>query len=87
MKYNSGLTFRRYVKQLCLFVISSSVVLGLILGITFLLIGETTMSVDGDLDFGALDGFWLILGLPVITLLVLVILSPLSFLIHRLLSK
>ncbi len=61
--------------------------LGLALGVTFLLIGETSMNVDGDLDIGAFDGFWLILGLPVITLLVFVILSPLSFLIHRLLSR
>jgi hypothetical protein len=61
--------------------------LGLVLGITFLLIGETTMNVDGDLDFGAFDGFWLILVVPLVSMLVFVLLSPLSFFVHKLLSK
>jgi hypothetical protein len=70
-----------------MFVLSSSLVLGLILGITFLVIGETTMNVDGDISIGALDGFWLIIGLPMLSLLVFLLLSPLSFLVHKLLSK
>lgn len=79
--------FWNYTKQLCMFVLSSSLVLGLILGITFLVIGETTMNVDGDITIGALDGFWLIIALPVLSLLVFLLLSPLSFLVHKLLSK
>jgi hypothetical protein len=70
-----------------MFVLSSSLVLGLILGISFLVIGETTMNVDGDISIGAFDGFWLIIALPVLSLLVFVLLSPLSFLVHKLLSK
>jgi len=72
---------------MCIFILSSSLVLGLVLGITLLLIGEVWMNVDGDLEFGALDGFWLIFALPVLSILVFVLLSPLSFLIHKLLSK
>jgi len=79
--------FGSYIKQLCKFVLSSSLVLGLVLGITFLLVGETTMNLDGDLDFGAFDGFWLILAVPLVSIVVFVLLSPLSFLIHKLLSK
>lgn len=45
------------------------------------------MNLDGDLEFGAFDGFWLILALPLVSLLVFVLLSPLSFLVHKLLSK
>ncbi len=81
------MSFWNYTKQLCMFVLSSSLVLGLILGISFLVIGETTMNVDGDISIGAFDGFWLIIALPVLSLLVFVLLSPLSFLVHKLLSK
>ena len=45
------------------------------------------MEVDLEFDFGRFDGIWFILGLPVLSMLVLVILSPLSFLIHRQLSR
>ena len=87
MEHNNALTFGHYIKQLCKIVFSSSLALGLILGIIFLLIGETTMNVDGDLDFGTFDGFWLILAVPLVSILVFVLLSPLSFFIHKLLSK
>ena len=81
------MSFGSHTKQLCMYVLSSSLVLGLILGISFLVIGETTMNIDGDISFGAFDGFWLIIALPLLSLLVFVLLSPLSFLIHKLLSK
>ena len=44
------------------------------------------MNVNLDLDFGLFDGFWLILGLPVLSIVVFAVLSPLSFFVHRLLS-
>ena len=81
------MSFSSYAKQLCMFVLSSSLVLGLIFGISFLVIGETTMNVDGDITIGAFDGFWLIIALPLLSLLVSLLLSPLSFLVHKLLSK
>ena len=61
--------------------------LGLIVGIALLVAGETTMEIDLTFEFGPFDGIWWILGLPVLSVLVFVILSPLSFLIHRLLSR
>jgi len=45
------------------------------------------MEIDLTFEFGPFDGIWWIIGLPVLSILVLVILSPLSFLIHRQLSK
>ena len=45
------------------------------------------MEVDVTFEFGPFDGFWWILGLPVLAILIFVILSPLSFLIHQQLSK
>ena len=79
--------FRRYLGQLCKFVVSSSLTLGLILGISLLVAGESSMSLDLDLDFGIFDGFWLILGLPALSILIFTILSPLSFFVHKLLSR
>ena len=67
------MSFWNYTKQLCMFVLSSSLVLGLILGISFLVIGGTTMGVDGDITIGALDGFWLIIVLPVLLLLIFLV--------------
>ena len=81
------MSFSSYTKQLCMFVLSSSLVLGLILGISFLVIGETTMNVDGDITIGAFDGFWLIIALPLVSILIFLLLSPLSFLVHKLLSR
>ncbi len=68
-------------------VLSSSLTLGLILGISTLVAGEWSMNLDLELDFGVFDGFWLILGLPLLSILVFAFLSPLSFLVHGLLSK
>ena len=79
--------FGRYLSQLCIFVLSSSITLGLILGISLLVAGESSMDVDLDLDFGVFDGLWLILGLPALSILVFTILSPLSFLVHSVLSR
>ena len=45
------------------------------------------MEIDLTFEFGPFDGVWWIVGLPVLAILVFVILSPLSFLIHRLLSR
>jgi len=70
-----------------MFVLSSSLVLGLILGISFLVAGETTMNVDGDITIGAFDGFWLIIALPLVSILLFLLLSPLSLLVPKLLSK
>ena len=80
------ISFISYIRQLCIFVLSSSSILGLILGIALLLNGETTVNFDGDLTFGALDGFWLIFALPMLSALLFLLLSPLSFWVHRLLS-
>jgi len=68
-------------------VLSSSLVLGLIVGISLLLIGETTANVDLTFEFGSYDGFWWILAVPVVAALVFVLLSPLSFLVHLRLTK
>jgi hypothetical protein len=83
----STIYFSDYVKQLFKVVLSSSAALGLIVGSALLIAGETTINIDLTLEFGPFDGIWWILGLPALSVLVFVILSPLSFQIHRRLSK
>jgi hypothetical protein len=83
----STIYFSDYIKQLFKYVLSSSAVLGLIIGSALLIAGETTIDIDLTLEFGPFDGIWWILGLPVLSVLLFVILSPLSFQIHRRLSK
>jgi hypothetical protein len=61
--------------------------LGLVVGISLLIVGETTAEINLTLEFGPFDGFWWIVGLPVLSILILVILSPVSFLIHRGITK
>ena len=45
------------------------------------------MNIDLTVDFDAVDGVWVILGLPLVSILLFSLLSPLSFFIHGLLSK
>ena len=82
-----SISFSSYIKQLLKIVFSSSVVLGLVVGLALLIAGETTMEVDLTFEFGPFDGLWWMLGVPVLAILIFVILSPLSFLIHRQLTK
>lgn len=79
--------FGSYIKHLVKIVLASSLALGLVLGVSIFLSGETSMNIDLTLDFDAVDGIWVILGLPVLSLLVFSLLSPLSFFIHGLISK
>jgi hypothetical protein len=48
---------------------------------------DTTAEIDLTLEFETLDGIWFLIGLPIITTLILVLLSPLSYGIHRLLHR
>jgi len=81
------MSFGRYFKQLCKYVFSSSVVLGTIIGIANWIAEESTADVDLEFDIGGVGGLWLIPGLPLTSVLVFALLSPLSFWIHKLLAK
>ena len=81
------MSFGVYVRQLIGVVLASTLALGLIVGVALLIFGDFTMNVEGDFEIGRFEGLWLVFGLPLISILVFVILSPLSFLISRLLAK
>ncbi len=87
IEWRFAVRFGSYIKHLVKIVLASSLALGLVLGVSIFLSGETSMNIDLTLDFDAVDGVWVILGLPVLSILVFSLLSPLSFFIHGLLSK
>lgn len=64
-----------------------SLALGIVVFVLLLIRGETTAEIDLTLEFGTYDGIWFLIGLPIITTLFFLLLSPLSFRIHRLLTK
>jgi len=68
-------------------ILSSTLALGMLAGLVLLIFGDFTMNLEGDIEVGRFDGLWLVFGLPLLTALVFVVLSPLSFLISRLLSR
>lgn len=78
--------YGRYIKNLLKTVISSSLALGLIIGVAIIVNGETTAEIDLTLDFDEMVGVGVILGLPVLSILIFSLLSPLSFFIHKILS-
>ncbi len=59
----------------------------LIIGVAIIVNGETTAEIDLTLDFDEVVGVGVILGLPVLSILIFSLLSPLSFFIHKILSK
>ena len=66
--------------------LSASLALGAIIGVALLILGETAAEINLTLDFAALDGLWFFVGVPVATTLVLLLLSPVSFGIYRLIA-
>lgn len=81
------ISFGNYIKELCRHVFSSSLVLGLIVGVALVVAGDTDIEVNLTFEFDRFEGIWWMLGVPVLSLLILVVLSPLSFLVHRQLPK
>ncbi len=79
--------YGRYIKNLLKTVLSSSLALGLIIGVAIIVNGETTAEIDLTLDFDEVVGVGVILGLPVLSIPNFSLLSPLSFFIDKILSK
>jgi hypothetical protein len=81
------ITFGDYIKQLSKIGLSSSLALAAVISLLLVVVGDTTAEIDLTLEFGALDGIWFLIGLPIIAILILLLLSPLSYGIHRLLHR
>jgi hypothetical protein len=55
--------------------------------VLLLVVGDVAADIDLTLKFGTVDGLLLLIVLPFISILFLLLLSPLSFRIHRLLAR
>ncbi|MEE4161422.1 MAG: hypothetical protein V2I25_02875 [Woeseiaceae bacterium] len=77
------ISFRDYVGLLLRFAVSSSFVLGLIIGIGLLVIGGTTARIDLTIELGRFDGFWMLPLLPVLVALITLLTAPLSYFVFR----
>ncbi len=64
---------------------SSSVALGLVIGVAILATGETSANFDIGLELERIDSLWVAFGLPLLAVVVFLILSPLSVFVYRLL--
>ena len=84
---NNRVRFPVYFRQLLTVVFSSSLIVALIAGILLLMVGETTANFDIGFEISAFDGFLVMVGLPILLVTVCVLLSPLSFVIYKLISK
>jgi len=81
------INFRTYIRVLLKIVFSSAIALGLLAAAIILVVGETSISLDITLDIERSYSVWVLLGLPIIAILLFAILSPISFLIYKLVSR
>jgi len=81
------MTFRNYVGQVIKISVSESLALGAVLAAVILVVGGTRAHIDIALEISAMDGLWILIGLPVLTILALLLVSPLSFGVYRLLTR
>lgn len=77
------MSFKQYLKQLVGVTLTSSLALGIVMGVAILVSGGFTAGIDLTLEFAQMDGLWLVPGAPLFFLLVFLLLSPLSFLLCR----
>jgi hypothetical protein len=77
------ISFRDYVGLLVRFSVSSSFVMGLIIGIWLLVSGGTTAEIDLTIELGRFNGFWMVLLLPVLVALITLLIAPLSYFVFR----
>jgi hypothetical protein len=79
--------FSAYIRVLLKIVFSSAIALSLLAAAIILVVGETSMNFDIGLEIERSDSAWVLLGLPIIAILLFAILSPISFLIYKIISR
>ena len=83
----SSLSFNSYLLSLLKYTAASSLALGALACILILVVGKTSMNFDIGLEIDVFDGLWVLIGLPVIAILLLVVLSPVSYFIYRIFDR
>ena len=81
------MTYGSYIKLLLKIVLSSTFVLALFIGIPILLTGEEPATLSLNLGFDAVDGVFIIVGLPLLAAVLFAVVSPLSFFCFKIMNK
>ena len=55
----------------------------MIIGIWLFVSGGTTAEIDLTIELGRFNGFWMVLLLPVLVLLIMLLIAPLSYFVFR----
>lgn len=79
----SAMRFRGYLAGTMRGAFSSSLALGVVLGVLVLATGGAEGEVSLDIDLSRGDSFWFFLGVPVLISALFLFVSPLSYFIYR----
>ena len=79
--------FGKYVVLQLKVAFSSSLAIGLVLGILVLVIGGVEGTITLDIDISRSDSVWFLLGVPSIVTLLFLIFTPVSFLVLTSISR
>jgi hypothetical protein len=83
----AAVKFSGYIAELAKVAFSSSLALGLVLGILVLVTGGAEGSITLDIDIAATDSIWFLLATPVLATAVFLLISPLSYFVYSVLFK
>ncbi len=78
------MTFPRHLAEILRSVLLFSIALGLMLAIALLFISGVEGSITVDIDLGRSDAPWFLLGTPLVLSLLVLVASPVSYLLLRL---
>ena len=81
------MTFKHYMQQIFGIALANGLVLAVLLAITMALVGDTSAEINADIGFERFDGLWLLPGLPLVLITLSLLLSPVAYLIYRLICR
>jgi hypothetical protein len=74
--------YRNHIAETMRGAFSSSLALGLVLGILMLIVGSVEGDITLDIELARWDSLWFFIGAPLLTCMLFLLLSPLSYFIH-----
>lgn len=79
--------FGKYIVLQLKIAFSSSLTVGLVLGMLLLVIGKVEGTITLDIDLSPSDSVWFFLGVPLCVTLLFLVFCPLSFFVHAAISR
>ncbi len=79
--------YRSYIAETMRVAFSSSLALGLVLGILMLIVGSVEGDISLDIELARWDSLWFVIGAPLLTCMLFLLLSPLSYFIYSIIFR